>query len=371
MSGADYQKRESKAVAAIRKAIPSSLKRNMLKQSAGLFAELYENKAVFPNHYCATACDGVGTKLILAEVMEKYDTIGQDLVAMNANDLATFGNMSPFMFINYIAVQAGIQEKGLTKEIIKGMVAGLEQCDAGNILRSDIHVQMGKGETASVDEMLSSVRPGTGFDVAGMMIGFIPKKKLVTKVSVGDKIIALKSSGPHSNGYTDLRLKLLKGEFEQRKVYRKRYIGKFGLDDSFDGSTIGKILLEPTKLYVRVMAAVSKAFDVVGVNNTGYGLKNFNRYTGKHQFVISDPMLPQPIFSLMQDASGFTHKQMYQKFNMGMGFFIVCDKDDADAVLSICEKQAHEAKVVGSVKKAKTVSTVLEKNNKKIEFAGY
>ena len=105
-----YQDAEVGAVEAIKKAIPDSFKSNMLKESRGTFAELFES-GVFPNHYAATAIDGVGTKIIIAEAMKKFDTIGIDCVAMNANDLATLGAVSPFLFMDYLACESKIQEK--------------------------------------------------------------------------------------------------------------------------------------------------------------------------------------------------------------------------------------------------------------------
>ncbi|MFC1704882.1 AIR synthase-related protein [Nanoarchaeota archaeon] len=367
----DYQKREAKAVDAIKKAIPLSLKKDMIRECKGLFCELYENNEVCPNHYIATACDGVGTKLILAEAMGIYDTVGIDLVAMNSNDMATFGQVNPFLFINYIATQHMIQEKGLTGDIIKGMLKGLEMSDAADVMQNSIHINLGKGETASVDELISATKPGYGFDVAGAMIGFIKKDALNIKISPGDKIVALQSSGPHSNGYTDLRLKLLNGDFETRPEYKKAYTGRFKLNDKFENTTIGKALLEPTRIYVKPMAAIAKKFKVVGANNTGYGLKNLNRYTGNFEFVIDDPIKPQPIFDLVQKEAKFTDEEMYKKFNMGMGFFIIAKKEDADSILSIAEKFKENAKVVGEVKAAKETRTVLEKDGKKIVFEGY
>ena len=362
-----YQDAESAAVDAIKKAIPNSLKRNMLKESDGMFAELYENTEIFPNHFIATAIDGVGTKIIIAEAMQKFDTIGVDCVAMNANDLATLGAVSPFLFMDYLACEPKIQEEKITGEIIKGMVAGLEQSDASTALRNSIRINFGKGETASVDELISSAN-GFGFDIAGCMIGFISKEKfLAQKISAGDKILALKSSGPHSNGYTDLRRHLLKGDFEQRQQFKKLYKGKFSLDDKFDGSTIGKILLEPTKIYIKTMAAISKNFDVCGFNNTGYGLKNLNRANKNVEFRITNPIKPQPIFELMQKESKFSDEEMYKTFNMGMGFFIVCRRENADGILQI----AKDAQIVGEVRKSNKTVTVLEKNNRKISFEGY
>ena len=365
--GQSYQDIESKAVDEIKKNIPSSLKQDILQQSKGMFAELYENNEVFPKHYIATAIDGVGTKIIIAEAMHKFDTIGADCVAMNANDLATLGSVSPFLFMDYLACQSKIEEQKITGEIIKGIVKGLQQCNSSNILRNSIRINFGKGETASVDELISSAT-GYGFDIAGSMIGFIEKSKFKKqKVSVGDKIIALKSSGPHSNGYTDLRFNLLNGDFEKRSEFKKKYRGRFSLGDKFDGSTIGKILLEPTKIYIETMAKISKNFDVVGINNTGYGLKNLNRVKGNFEFRINKPLKPQSIFDLMQKVSKFSDKEMYGTFNMSMGFFVVCRKGNVEDILQI----AKDADVVGDVRKSNKTVTVLEKNNKKIVFEEY
>lgn len=364
---ADYQKREAKAVSAIKKAIPAKLKQNMNSISEGMSAELYEN-AIFPDHFMACAIDSAGTKIILAEAMEKYDTIGIDLVAMSSNDLATLGKVSPFLFIDYLGAQAKFEESGLSGDVMKGIVKGLEMSEVGDILRSSIHINIGKGETASVDELITGIKPGMGFDIVGGMIGFIKKQDIHTNVKVGDKIIALKSSGPHSNGYTDLRLKLLKGDFETRPEFKKNYKGKFELDDKFDNSTIGEILLEPTKIYSKAIAAIANEMKLIGINNTGYGLKNLNRIKG-FQFLINNPIKPQEIFNLTQKEAKFKDEQMYKKFNMGMGFFLIVDKDNADKALSIAEKFKEKAKIVGEVKKGK--GTILIKDNKKIVFEGY
>jgi phosphoribosylformylglycinamidine cyclo-ligase len=362
-----YQASESKAVAAIKKAIPPSLKRNMLKSSKGMFAELYENDEVFPRHYCACAIDGVGTKVIIAEAMGKYDTIGIDCVAMTANDLATLGRVSPFLYMDYLACQSKIQEEEISGDIIKGMSRGLEMCDASSILRNSIKINFGKGETASVNELMSSTKPGYGFDIAGAMIGFVEKKALKTTVEHSDVIIALPSSGAHSNGYTDLRHHLLKGDFETRPAFKKAYKGKYKLDDSVNGMKLGKALLEPTRIYVKDIAAIAKEFPIVGVNNTGYGLKNFNRVSGNVQFIIDNPLEPQPLFTLMQKESTFSDEQMYSAFNMGMGFFIIAKKNDAESIV----KKSKGAAVVGHVEKAAKKGTILIKNGRKIFFEGY
>ena len=362
-----YQDAESKAVEAIKKAIPSSLKQNMLKSSKGMFAELYENDEVFPKHYCACAIDGVGTKVIIAEAMGIYDTVGIDCVAMTANDLATLGKVSPFLYMDYLACQSKIQEEQISGDIIRGMSKGLEMCDASSILRNSIKINFGKGETASVNELISSTRPGYGFDIAGAMIGFVEKDSLKTTAEDGDVIIALPSSGAHSNGYTDLRHYLLKGDFEPRPEFKKAYKGKYKLDDSVGGMNIGKAMLEPTRIYVKDVASIAKDFSIAGVNNTGYGLKNLNRVGGSVQFIIDNPLEPQPLFKLMQKDSKFSDEQMYSTFNMGMGFFIIAKKEDSEAIMN----KSKGAQVVGRVEKSAKKGTVLIKNGKKILFEGY
>jgi phosphoribosylformylglycinamidine cyclo-ligase len=182
-----------------------------------------------------------------------------------------------------------------------------------------------------------------------------------------DKIIALPSSGPHSNGYTALRHHLLNGNFETRENFKKLYKGKYDLNDKFDNSAIGKILLEPTKIYLQTIAKISKNYDVIGVNNTGYGLKNFNRIKGNFEFLIDNPLKPQPIFELMRKESGFSDKKMYETFNMGMGFFVICKEKETDKILQI----AKEGKVVGTINKADKTRTILEKVGRKTVFVGY
>ncbi len=366
MSDSDYQKRESLAVSEIKKAIPAKFTKDVVKESKGMFAELYENP-LFPDHFMVCGVDGVGTKLIIADALEIYDTVGIDLVAMSANDLATLGPVSPFLFIDYLAVQEKAEEKA--GEIIKGMVKGLELCKVENILKSHINLNFGKGETASVDELMSGVREGSGFDIAGAMIGFLKKDQLKTKVNIGDKIIALKSSGAHSNGFTDLRHHLLVGEFESRLEFKRLYKGKHLLHDTFEETTIGEELLKPTAIYFKTMAEIAKKHQVVGINNTGYGLKNFNRIKQKVEFRINNPIIPQPIFELMQNESKFTDEEMYRKFNMGMGFFIIAKKQDADSILKIAKK--HEPQIVGEVKKSNKTKTDLMKDIEKIVREGY
>ncbi|MFH1133715.1 MAG: AIR synthase-related protein [Nanoarchaeota archaeon] len=340
-----YDKRESFAVSKIKEAIPQWLLRDRTGLQ-GLFADLHQNDEVFPNHLLASSVDGVGTKLLIAEAMGVHDTIGIDLVAMNVNDLATLGKVSPFLFINYIACQERIEEEGITGSIMSGIVKGLEQSDASGILTQNIRLNMGKGETASVDELLGGLREGYGFDVAAAMVGFIRKEDL--RQPGGDTLIAFESSGPHSNGFTELRHLLLKGDFEARERFRRHYRGRFSLDDEYEGKTIGRWLLEPTKIYLRAMAAIAKEHPVFGLNNTGYGLKNLTRIT-THDFRLRKVLEPQPIFKLLKKESGYSDEKLYSTFNMGMGFFVMCQKQDADSILSIAARHGVRGEVIGAI----------------------
>ncbi len=365
----DYSKREAKAVNALKKAIPAGMKSNVLKQSKGFFCEL--SKTPFPSdYYLASAVDSAGTKTILATALNKYDSIGIDCVAMNSNDLCTLPNVKPFLFINYLAVQKQIQQKSLTKQIMKGIVKGLKESDCAKILN------IGKGETASLDEMIDSPKKGYGFDLAGMMMGFVEKNKTNFSVKPGMKIVAFKSSGAHSNGFTDLRLNLLKGEFEERKQFKKQYKGKLKLNQKMPnghGETIGSALLKPTKIYSKLMYDLGKKTNAIGINITGYGLKNFNRIGKKVEFHLHNVFKPQPVFELMQKESKYSDEQMYQKFNMGNGFFAIVNKKDEETALKLAKKHKILALVSGEIKKSKQVKpkTVLHLNGKKLVFQNY
>lgn len=369
----DYGEREAIAVAAIKNAIPPEFKSNLVKESKGFFTELFQCSA-FPNHYFATAVDGVGTKVILAIAMEKYDSIGIDCVAMNANDMAVLGKIRPFLFLDYIACQEKIEEKAITGDILKGVVKGLKMADASDVIRNSVKLNIGKGETASLDELIASPKAGYGFDIAGCLVGIIEKKEFKYSVKPGMQIIALESSGPHSNGYTALRHYLLNGDFEERKEFKKNYKGKFSLNDSLpngNGETIGEALLEPTMIYTKTMARIAEEFNVVGANNTGYGLKNLNRLGNGIKCIIDSPVEPSAIFKLMQKESKYSAEKMYETFNMGMGFFVIAKKEDADGILSLAEKCKQKAQVVGYIEKgAEKESSVLLKKEK-IKFMGY
>jgi len=242
----DYEEREAQAVKAIKSQIPESL-RSRKADIHSPFVELREHPAC-PDHYTFSNVDGAGTKPILAIGMNHYSTIGIDAVAMNANDVATLGTFQFHEWIEYLACQAGI-EKEKAAEIQQGVVSGLLQCPG---------ITIGKGETASLDEMIRGPKPNFGFDLAGVITGFVKKTEVPSfNPNPGDWIIGLGSSGLHCNGYTAARHILLTGSFEQDPEQKKLYRGPFevGLEIPGDPSKkpIGEILLEPTIVYAEAI----------------------------------------------------------------------------------------------------------------------
>ena len=366
MDFSDYELRESNAVDAIKSQISSKFKNRIVQDG---FIEIYKNPLIPYFEFSTT--DGVGSKVILASLMNKYDTIGIDLVAMSANDAAVYGQVIPTLFMNYLACQEKVQGH-IAGQIIKGIIEGLEECDITQILPEAPIINLGKGETASLPDLISGPKKGYSFDIAGVMTGYIKEIKDMNP-QPEQVIIGFQSSGPHSNGFTALRTQLLKPEVEERPEFKCQYTGKFLLTDKpFNDKTIGKMLLEPTKIYLKVMVAITKFLPhIFGVNITGYGLHNFNRYGKNVRYIIDQPFIPQPIFDLMQQESAYSTKKMYTKFNMGLGFAIFANKEDVEQIIEITKQYGVNAKIIGSVEESTEVITILKKENEMILFKGY
>jgi len=368
MDVSDYELREAQAVKAIKSNISAKFKDRMMQDG---FIEVYKNPLI--PYYEFSTTDGVGSKVLLASLMHKYDTVGIDLVAMNANDAAVYGQVFPSLFMNYLACQAEIEGE-IAGQIISGIIKGLEECDITAIIPNAPRINLGKGETASLPDLVSGPRAGYSFDISGSMTGYIKELKEV-KPQSGQIIIGFRSSGPHSNGYTALRTKLLRADMEERAEFQQQYQGKFLLSDKpfpNDEKTLGEILLTPTKIYLKAMVAITKELPhIFGVNITGYGLHNFNRYGAGIRYVINQPFTPQPIFKLMQEESGYGTKKMYTKFNMGLGFALICNQEEEGRILEIAQEQGIAAKVIGRIEAAEEVCTLLIKDNETILFRGY
>ncbi|MDD1770347.1 MAG: phosphoribosylformylglycinamidine cyclo-ligase [Methanomassiliicoccales archaeon] len=272
-----------------------------------------------------TLCtDGVGTKLLVAEALGKWDTVGIDCMAMNVNDTICVG-AEPFAFVDYIALDK--PDPKVAEQIGIGLNEGARLAN----------VDLVGGEVAVLPEMVK------GLDLSGTCLGFVDKNRYVdgSHVRVGDAIIGLPSSGIHSNGLS-LARKVLKSN-------------KIGLDERIPrlGKSVGMELLRPTTIYVRPVIKMLKKCEVTGmVDVTGGGLRNFVRLKKGVRFEIDDPLPPQPIFEILQELGGIEPKEMYQTFNMGMGFAIVCRDDESKSVVKTL---GGGAKVIGHVTKGEGV----------------
>jgi len=269
-----------------------------------------------------TMCtDGVGTKLMVADALKKWDTVGIDCIAMNVNDTICVGS-EPIAFVDYIAIDK--PDESITSEVGKGLEEGARQSNMTIV----------GGEIAVLPELVN------GFDLAGTCLGVVEKKKIVTgeRVRPGDALIGLPSSGVHSNGLT-----LARRIFEDNHVgYREKVKGL--------RRSVGLELLEPTTIYVRQVLNLLEKHEVHGMANiTGGGLRNLIRLKNGVGFEIDDPMKSNPIFKVIQDLGNVTNQEMYQIFNMGMGYCLVVPDRIADKVAKDAGKGA---KIVGrAVKK--------------------
>jgi phosphoribosylformylglycinamidine cyclo-ligase len=255
----------------------------------------------------ALSTDGVGTKVIVAEQMGRFDTVGIDCIAMNVNDLICVG-AEPIALVDYIAVESADPE--MLRQIAEGLKAGAEQ--AG--------IEIPGGELAQLPEVIRGHPSPTGFDLVGACFGLVPLDAIVTgdRIQPGDAIVGVPSSGLHSNGYTLARRALP------------------DLTEAFEGATVGDALLEPTRIYVReVVELLRSDVDVRGLAHiTGDGFLNLGRLEAPVGYRISAPLPPQPIFALIAERAGTPPEEMYEVFNMGCGLCCVVPPGDADTAAS-------------------------------------
>ena len=300
------------------------LEEKAIKSLAGVikFARSGFGKPILTSHYAGVidcgdfgisiTTDGVGSKILVAEAIKKFDTIGIDCVAMNVNDLLAIGS-EPLAMVDYIATEK--PDEWIMAEIAKGLEEG---CRIANI------TLLG-GETATLPEIVR------GFDLAGTAIGWVRKDRIITgeKIREGDVIFAIPSSGIHSNGLT-LARKVL-------EAAGLSYYEKFG------DKTIGEELLTPTRIYMEILDVVRNC-EVHGLAHiTGGGMLKLKRLK-KMKYIIDNPLKPQEIFSFIQKVGEVEEAEMYRTFNMGMGFMIVLPECEVEKLKEICE-----GRVVGYV----------------------
>jgi phosphoribosylformylglycinamidine cyclo-ligase len=324
-SGVDILK-EEKAIKGILSSIKSQRK-GIGKPLGGHYAGMIE----FGEYALVMCTDGVGSKVKIASEIKKYDTVGIDCIAMNVNDAICVG-AEPLAFVDYLAIDDPKPE--ITKEIGRGLGKGAELSNISII----------GGETASLPEVIN------GFDLAGTCLAYVKKKDIITgeKIKPGDIIIGLSSSGIHSNGYT-----LARKVVQHANLF---YEDKFP-DDLYKGKTVGEILLTPTRIYVKETVELLKKIKPHGLAHiTGGGLRNLPRLNKNVKFVIDDLFEPQDIFKFLQENGNIDDKEMYQTFNMGMGFAVIVSQKDVDKALKILNKHTSvDVKVVGRIEKGSGV----------------
>ena len=271
--------------------------------------------------------DGVGTKLKIAFLMDKHDTVGIDCVAMCVNDVLCQG-AKPLFFLDYIATGNVKAEK--VADIVKGIAEGCKQGKSALV----------GGETAEMPDFYSEGE----YDMAGFSVGIVDKSKIITgaKVAPGQKVVGIPSTGIHSNGYS---------------LVRKVFFDKMNMDvhDYFDelGETLGEALLRPTKIYADACEAVLPNFDVKGiVHITGGGFyENIPRILPEGTAVsvnVGTWDVP-PIFPYMQKCGNIDTEEMFSTYNMGIGMMMVVDAADAAAVVEALNKAGEKASIVGEI----------------------
>ncbi|MEM0493137.1 MAG: phosphoribosylformylglycinamidine cyclo-ligase, partial [Candidatus Thermoplasmatota archaeon] len=239
----------------------------------------------------------------------------------------------PMAFVDYLAVDDPNPE--LTREIGKGLAEGARLANISII----------GGETADLPELIN------GFDLAGTCLGYVKKKNIILgdKIKPGDIIIGLSSTGLHSNGYT-----LARRVVESNNL---SYNDKFP-EGLYPNKSIGEILLTPTRIYVKEILALTRNIKVHGLAHiTGSGLRNLPRLKENVKYIIDNPLPAQPVFKFLQKYGNIEDKEMYQTFNMGMGFTIITSEKDADKAIRILKRYSEaEVKIVGYVDKGRGVS---------------
>jgi phosphoribosylformylglycinamidine cyclo-ligase len=278
-------------------------------ESTGDYAGLLD----IGDRYLGLATDGVGTKLLVAEALGDYSTVGIDCIAMNVNDLVAAG-VRPIAFVDYLAVDD--PDERFAEQIGEGLAEGAERAD----------IELVGGETAVMPEVV------TGLDLAGTCAGLAAKGALFPGTAeAGDALVGVPSSGIHSNGLTLARTAVTReGDYADPCP--------FG-----DYDTLGEALLEPTRIYTDLLDPMRGHGVHAAAHVTGGGWTNLDRL-GDYRYVIDDPFDPQPVFDYVQETGNVSDEEMHRTFNMGTGFVAALEPSDAEALAD-----AVDGRVIGRV----------------------
>ena len=306
---------------------------NGVLDGIGGFGGLFElDVAGMEKPVLVSGTDGVGTKLKLAFLLDKHDTVGIDCVAMCVNDILCCG-AKPLFFLDYIACGKNVPEK--IAAIVSGVAEGCVQSGAALI----------GGETAE----MPGFYPADEYDLAGFSVGVVDKAKILdnTRVTAGDVILALPSSGVHSNGFSLVR-----------RVFDVEHSDITSPVEELSGVSIGETLLTPTKIYVKPMTALFDAVAVKAVSHiTGGGFyENIPRSLPKGfgAKIEKAAVRVLPIFDLIAQKGGISERDMFNTFNMGVGMSVVVAKEDADKALDVLRQNGEDAYIIGEVVQSDT-----------------
>ena len=316
-----------KAVELMKEHIKTTLTDGVCSDVGGFGGLFMPNLAGVKQPVLVSGTDGVGTKLKLAFLLDKHDTVGIDCVAMCVNDIICCG-ARPLFFLDYIACGKNVPEK--IAQIVSGVAEGCRQSGSALI----------GGETAE----MPGFYPVDEYDLAGFGVGIVDKEKIVdnSKIEEGDVIIALKSSGVHSNGFS-----LVRKVFDVENADLSEKYEKLG------GKSIGEALLTPTKIYVKPMVALFDEVTVKSVSHiTGGGFyENIPRsipdgFTAK---INKDAVQIHPLFEIIAEKGNISERDMFNTFNMGVGMSIILDKKDAEKALEVLKANGEDAYIIGEV----------------------
>lgn len=305
-----------KEVELIKNLVEKTQSKNVLSKLGGFSGLFSLENLDIKNPVLVSGTDGVGTKVMLAQMMDKHDTIGIDCVAMCVNDILCQG-ARPLFFLDYIACGKLIPEK--MEKIVKGVADGCLEANSSLI----------GGETAEMPGLYKE----NDYDLAGFCVGIVDKEKIITgeKIKKGDHIFGLKSSGIHSNGYSLVRKIVLEKE-------------KLSLEEKIEGLNVslGEELLKPTRIYVKEILALLEKIEINGLSHiTGGGFyENIPRMIPEGLCAKIDVRnVPIPkIFTLLEKWGELDKKDMYETFNMGVGIVFAVDKKDIDLVKEIIDE---------------------------------
>ena len=315
-----------KGVELMKKAVQATYTNEVISDIGG-FGGLYAPQIKeMEEPILVSGTDGVGTKLKLAFLMDKHDTIGEDCVAMCVNDVICTG-ASPMFFLDYMALGKNIPEKVAT--IVAGVAEGCKKANCSLI----------GGETAE----MPGFYPVDEYDLAGFCVGIVDKKKIIDNktIEIGDKVIGLKSSGVHSNGFS-----LVRKVFDVNKENLNEYVESLGC-------TVGEALLKPTKIYVKPILKLIEQVKVKGISHiTGGGFyENMPRMLrdGVALKINKNSYEVPPIFKLIAERGNIPERDMYNTFNMGIGMSVIVPENEVEKSLEILRQAGEEAYLIGEV----------------------